>query len=371
MKKKSLGVILVTFLTAAVFFVGSTSAIAEVIKWRVPTVWTPAITLIHTDQYFVKLVNEMCKGELEMRLFGAGEIVNSFEVFSAVQTGTVAAGCDWPGYWAGKDSAFSVIAAMPAGLDLQTMTTWIFHGGGAAIADEIFGKFGMKYLFTGCLPPESGVRGAKAYKTINDFKGSKIRMSGLLQGQILKELGAAQVMLAGQEIYQALEKGVIDAAEYSTPDADWGLGFQEVTKIWNIPGWHQPASPVGIMINKKEWDKLPKTLQRKLEIAAQATYTYALSLFDWDSATYTQKFLDKGIKTSRLDKTAIAQIQKASYEIIEKEAAKNPLFAKAAYSQFLTMQHEAPWRVIQQGLHEDMPEKLPNMDALKKAAGVK
>ena len=195
-------------------------------------------------------------------------------------------------------------------------------------------------------------------------------MSGLLQGQILQYLGAAQVMLAGQEIYQALEKGVIDAAEYSTPDADWGLGFQEVTKIWNIPGWHQPASPVGIMINKKEWDKLPKTLQRKQEIAAQATYIYTLALFDWDSATYTQKFLDKGIKTSRLEASAIAEIQKASYEIIEKESAKNPLFAKAAYSQFLTMQHVAPWRFIQKGF-EDMPVKLPNMEALKKSAGVK
>jgi TRAP-type mannitol/chloroaromatic compound transport system substrate-binding protein len=251
------------------------------------------------------------------------------------------------------------------------MTTWIYKGGGAEMADEVYAKFGMKYLFTACLPAESGVRGRKAFKKLDDFKGSKIRMSGLLQGQVLKELGVAQVMLAGQEIYQALEKGVIDAAEFSTPDNDWSLGFQEVTKVWNNPGWHQPASPLGIMINKKAWDALPKTVQRKLEIAAQATYAYTLALYDWDSGTYATKFLEKkGTTTSRLDAAALAEIQKISYAVIEKEAAKNPLFAKAAYSQFLTMQHEAPWRFVQKGF-EDMPDKLPNMEALKKAAGVK
>jgi TRAP-type mannitol/chloroaromatic compound transport system substrate-binding protein len=367
MKKRSFGVILGIFFTAAIFFISSTPGIAEPIKWRVVTTWTPAITLIKTDQYFIKLANEMCKGELEMKLFPAGEIVSSFEAFSAVQSGTVQAGCDWAGYWAGKNSAFGAIGALPCGLEQPAYVTWIYKGGGAELADEVYGNFGMKYLFTGLLPAESGVRGKKAFKRIADFKGAKIRMSGMFQGEILKALGASQVMIAGQEIYQALEKGVIDAAEFSTPDNDWSLGFQEVTKVWNTPGWHQPASPLGIMINKKAWDSLPKNVQLKLQAAAMATFAYTLALYDWDSAVYTKKFIDKGTKVSQLEPAALAEIQKMSYAIYEKEAAKNPLFAKLAYSQFQTMEMLQIWRDKQKGFHY-MPEKVPNMQVLKTEA---
>lgn len=367
MKKRSFGVMLGIFLAVAVFFISSTLAAAEPIKWKVVTVWTPAITLMKADQYFIKLANELCKGELEMKLFPAGEIVSSFEVFSAVQSGTVQAGCDWGGYWAGKNSAFGVIGALPCGLDQTSFIAWIYKGGGADLAEEVYGKFGMRYLFTGVIPIESGIRGKKEFKTIADFKGAKIRMSGMFQGEILKALGASQVMVAGQEIYQALEKGVIDAAEFSSPDNDWSLGFQEVTKIWNAPGWHQPASALGIMINQKAWEALPKTVQEKLKVAAQATVAYSVALYEADSGTYTQKFLDKKIKVSSLEPAALAEIQRLSYQAFEKEAAKNPLFAKLAYSQFKTMQMISPWKEIQKGMNY-LPEKLPDMELLKKEA---
>lgn len=367
MKKRSFVVMLGSFLTIAAFFISSSAAAAGPIKWRVVTTWTPAITLIKTDQYFIKLVNELCKGELELKLFAAGEIVSSFETFSAVQSGTVQAGFDWPGYWAGKNTAFSAVGALPFGLLRPDFLTWILMGGGAELADELYGKFDMRYLYTGLIDAESGIRGKKAFKKISDFKGAKIRMSGMLQGEVLKALGASQVMTAGQEIYQALEKGVIDAAEFSTPDNDWSLGLQEVTTIWNTPGWHQPASTQGIMINKKAWEALPKTVQEKLKIAAQASLAYSMAFFDSESAVYTKKFMDKGTKISELEPAALDEIQKISYQAVEKEAAKNPMFAKVVYSQFKTMQMLAIWREKQKSLH-NMPEKLPNMEILRKEA---
>jgi TRAP-type mannitol/chloroaromatic compound transport system substrate-binding protein len=367
MKKRSLRVVLGTFLTVAVFFVSTTPGLAAPIKWRVPTTWTPAMGLMKADQYFIKLANELCKDELEMKLFPAGEIVNSFEVFSAVQSGTVQAGCDWPGYWAGKNSGFSPVGAVNLGIDQPTYFTWLYTGGGQQLVDELYGMFGMKYLFTAILPPESGVRGMKPFKKLADFKGSKMRMSGLTQGQLLKEIGVSQVMLAGQEIYQALEKGVIDSAEFSTPDNDWNLGFQEITKYWNVPGWHQPATTLGIMINKKAWEALPKTVQKKLETAAMATVAFNMGFYDSESAIYTKKFLDKGIQVSRLEPAALAELQKLSFAIFEKEAQKNPMFAKIIYSQFKTIELVQPWRMIHAGM-ADIPSKLPNMEILKKAA---
>ena len=367
MKKGQCVVMLVTVLTAALFLIGSNPAIAKVIKWRVVTTWTPAITLIKSDQHFVDTVNEICKDELELRLFPAGEIVSSFEVFSAVQSGTVQGGFDWPGYWAGKNTAFGVLGALPGGPCQMDLLTWIYKGGGAELAEEVYGKFGMKYFYTNVISAESGIRGNKAFTKLSDFKGAKIRMSGMFQGQILKELGAAQVMVAGQEIYQALEKGVIDAAEFSTPDNDWGLGFQEVTKIWNVPGWHQPGSNAGIMISNKAWNELPKTVQAKIKWAAMANTLWSAAHYNMESGIYAKKFMDKGTKVAHLDDAALAEIQKMSYKVYLDEAQKNPLFAKCVYSLYQTMSVLANFRDKEIALLK-RPITLPDMEELRKAA---
>ncbi len=368
MKKKSVLFILTICLAASfILIVPVNLATAKAIKWRVVTTWTPAITLIKSDQYFVEMVNQTCKGELELKLFPAGEIVTSFEVFGAVQAGTVQAGFDWPGYWAGKNTAFAVLGALPAGPCQMDLLTWIFKGGGAELADEVYGKYGMRYLYTNVISAESGVRGNKEFHRLSDYKGSKIRMSGMFQGQILKDIGAAQVMVAGQEIYSALEKGVIDAAEFSTPDNDWALGFQEMTKVWNVPGWHQPGSNAGIMINKKAWDELPKSVQAKLKAAAMANALWSATHFNMESGIYAKKFMDKGVKVVHLDDASLAEIERLSYKHIIEEAKKNPLFAKVVYSMYQTMGILSNYRDKEIALLM-RPITLPDMEELRKAA---
>jgi len=365
--KKSLTVILAVFVAITFLTVSAHDAAAKPVKWKVVTTWTPAVTLIKADQYFVKLVNALCKGELEMKLFPAGELVSSFEVFDAVRSGTVQAGCDWPGYWAGKNTAFGLVGALPAGPVQMDLLTWILKGGGDEYAAGVYGKFGMTYLYHNLISCESGLRGQKAFLKKEDFKGAKIRMSGMIQGQVLKDLGASQVMLAGQEIYQALEKGVIDAAEFSTPDNDWSLGFQEVTSVWNVPGWHQPASLAGIMINKKAWDALPKDVQTKVKIAADASLARNIAHYNYESGVYAKKFLDKGIKLETLDDATLKEIQGYAYKHYVEEAKKNPLFAKGAVSLFETMEVISSYRPAELGMLKRQIE-LPDMDALRKAA---
>jgi len=367
MKKSISTGILIIFMLASFVLLAYPSCVLAVTKWKVVTVWVPSLSLIKNDQYFVKLVNELCKGELEMKLYSAGQIVPSFEVFDAVRTGTVQAGCDWAGYWAGKNSAFAAVATLPFGPGQMDFMTWIHQGGGKEIAQEIYGKYDMKYLYHVCISSESGIRGQKTLTTVDDFKGMKIRISGLLQGKVIKDLGAVQVMLAGQEVYQALEKGVVDAAEFSSPDIDWSLGFQDITTIWNAPGWHQPGGPAGIMFNKKAWNALPKSVQRKIEIAADATMCWAMARHNLESGIYTKKFLDKGIKVNQLSDAALKKIQALSFKHMVEEAQKNPLFAKVVYSLFKTMQTIAPWREIEKGLMGKTIE-LPDMEALRKAA---
>ena len=365
--KTRLSVFLLTIVfICGLIFTFSANA-AEVIKWRVVTTWTPAITLIKSDEHFIKTVNELCKGELELKLYPAGQIVSSFEVFNAVQSGTVQAGFDWPGYWAGKNTAFGALGALPCGPNQMDLLTWIESGGGAQIAQEVYGKYGMTYFYTNLISAESGLRGNKAFVKKEDFKGAKIRMSGMIQGKILKDLGAAQVMLAGQETYQALEKGVIDAAEFSTPDNDWALGFQEVTTVWNVPGWHQPASCAGIMINKKAWDSLPQNIQTKIQIAAAATLAWSMAYYNYQSGVYAKKFIEKGVKVNTLEDDAVKEIEKLAYKHFVEEANKNPLFAKVVVSMYDTMEVVSPWRDKELSLIK-REVILPDMKALRAAA---
>ena len=179
------------------------------------------------------------------------------------------------------------------GLTASDYIMWLYDGGGLELYQEVYGKYGIVYLPYWVSSTDSGVRGNKPIRSLRDYKNLKIRMAGRAQGKMLKDLGASQVMLAGGEVYQALEKGVIDAGEFASPDIDWGMGFQEVTSYWASPGWHQPSGLGGVMINKKAWDVLPKKTQELLKILARATMVWSFSHFNYVSATATDKFLKK------------------------------------------------------------------------------
>ena len=320
---------------------------AKVIRWKMTSTWPPSISLIEADQAFVKAVNHLCKDRLEIKFFTGGSLMPSFEVFDAVSNGTVEAAGDWPNYWAGKDRVFDTLGSYPMGLTPVDYLIWIYNGGGMEIYQEAYGKFGMMYLITGVTPMECGVRSNKPIRSIDDLKGMKIRMSGQTQGMLLKDLGAAQVAMAGQEIYQAMQKGTIDACEFSSPSSDWGMGFGEVTKYWAVPGWHQPASVMGVMINKKAWDSLDKELQQTIQYAAKvATLEFFCKQY-FDGIEYTQKFIDKGIEINSYPQEDLDRIQ-ALVDGHTAELAKNdPMFKKSMESQIKFRKAFAQWREME------------------------
>lgn len=322
-------------------------ASAEVIRWKMTSTWTPSISLIEADQAFVKAVNHLCKGRLEIKFFTGGSLMPSYEVFDAVSNGTVEAAGDWPNYWAGKDRVFDTLGSYPMGLTPVDYLIWIYNGGGMEIYQEAYGKFGMMYLITGVTPSECGIRSNKPIQSIDDLKGMKIRMGGQVQGMLLKDLGAAQVAIAGQEVYQAMQKGTIDGCEFSTPSSDWGLGLGEVSKYWAVPAWHQPASVMGVMINKKAWDSLDKDLQQTIQYAAKvATLEFFCKQYI-DAAEYTQKFIDKGIEINSYPQEDLDRIQ-AMVDRHTAELAKNdPMFKKSIESQIKFRKAFAKWREME------------------------
>lgn len=188
---------MIAIVIVMIFFVAS--VLAEPIKWRMVTTWTPAINLIETDKHLSKLVDMMSGGRLQIKVYPAGELVAATGVFDAVSKGSAECGADWPAYWAGKNSAFELLGSYPMTLGQYDYVNWYYHAGGKDIYTWLYGKYNMVYFMTSVVPAESGIRSNVPIKTLADYKGKKLRMAGKAQGYILKKLGAAQVMVAGGE----------------------------------------------------------------------------------------------------------------------------------------------------------------------------
>ena len=344
MKRKFVSPILIALFLLTGY---GTAAVAKTIQWKMTSTWPPSISLIEADQAFVKAVNHLAKDKLKIKFFTGGTLMPSYEVFEAVSKGSIEASGDWSNYWAGKDRAFDALGAYPMGLTPMDYFIWIFEGGGLELFQEAYGKFGMYYLVTGITPMECGIRSNKPIKTLEDLKGMKIRMSGKTQGALLKDLGAAQVAMSGQEIYQAMQKGTIDGCEFSSPSSDWGMGFGEVTKYWAVPGWHQPASVMGVMINKASWDALDADLQETVKYAAKVATLEFMAKQYFDVIESTQKFVDKGIEINQYPQADLEQIQKLVNVHTIETAKENPMFKKVIDSQNEFRKKFAKWRQME------------------------
>lgn len=275
-------------------------------------------------------------------------------------------GCDW----AGRDSAFSPLATHSSLFNAVDYVNWIQQWGGAELYDEVYGKFGMVYLPYGVTNNESGFRTtSNAITTTDDLQGLNLRVSGLEQGKLLQKLGGNQVSMAGGEIYQALERGVIDGAEFSTPNVDLSGGFDQVTKFWSTPGWHQSSSVFGVMISKAAWDALTPETQEKLRIAADANLLWSLAFTEKRATEAYGEFREKGTEINRLDDATLENIQNLANQTIEEVACENPLSAKVYASQLRYLQDYAQWRDASAPFNLGRTPNGPDLAKIEACAG--
>ncbi len=363
--KKSVSMFLV-LIVLSVFTAGTALAQAKPVEWKMISTWTPAINLIETDRYFAKKVNELSGGRFKIDLHPAPELVPPNNVFDAISKGSFPIGGEWPNYWAGKNTVFDLFGSYPMGLCQYDYVNWYYHYGGRAIFNEMYGKFNMVYFMTAVTPMESGIRTNVPIKSLAEYKGKKLRMSGKAQGYMLKKLGASQVMLAGAEIYQALQMKTIDGAEFNSDSCDWGMGFGEVTKYNIGPGWHQPASLLGAMINKEAWDKLPDEYKKIIDMSAQATCSYMSSWFEVENIAAIEKFKKAGTQIFKLSNEDLKVLEGYSWEYLLDEAKKNPDWLKAAVSQFQYLKDFRVTRDKQDPFGQGRnPFTIPNLPGLK------
>src|SRR5476651_628040 len=238
------------------------------LKWRLTASWPKSLdTLFGSCESFAKYVGEASDGKFQIQPFAAGEIVPALQTLDAVQNGTVEMGHTALYYYIGKDPTWALFCATPFGLNTRHQNAWFYAGDGQKLIDDFGAKFNSKCILMGNTGAQMGGWFNKEIKEPGDFSGLKMRIGGWA-GKTLGKLGLIAQQIAGGDIYPALEKGTIDAAEWVGPHDDEKLGFYKVTKFYYYPGWWEGGTALHFFINTDKWNALPKAYQAIITAAA-------------------------------------------------------------------------------------------------------
>src|SRR5882762_8817078 len=250
------------------------------IKWRMTSSFPKSLdTIFGGGEYFAKQVAEMTDNKFQIQVFQAGELVPGLQALDATSKNVVEMCHTASYYYVGKDPTFAIYASVPFGLNARQQNSWWYQGGGQELGNEFFKKFGVIGFHAGNTGTQMGGWFRKEIKTVADLSGLKFRIGGIA-GQVLQKVGVVPQQIAGGEIYPALEKGTIDAAEWVGPYDDEKLGFQKVAKYYYYPGWWEGSAQLTTYVNTSQWGNLPKAYQAILDLACAEAGTWMTGKYD-------------------------------------------------------------------------------------------
>jgi TRAP-type mannitol/chloroaromatic compound transport system substrate-binding protein len=274
-----------------------------------------------------KALAEATDNKFQIRVFAAGEIVPGLQVADAVQNGTVECGHTASYYYVGKDPTFAFDTAVPFGLNARQQDAWMIHGGGRELMNEFYKEYNIHAVTCGNTGAQMGGWFRKEIKTVEDLKGVKMRIGGFA-GQVLTKLGLIPQQIAGGEIYPALEKGTIDAAEWVGPYDDQKLGFNKVAPNYYYPGWWEGGPQLSMFINIAKWNELPKAYQTALENACARAHTWMVSKYDAQNPKALRELVAAGTKLLPFPQPVMEACFNAANDLYAETSAKNAKFKK-------------------------------------------
>lgn len=320
----------------------------EVHNWRMVMPWSKGLLFYDMAVHFAESVKLASGGRLNIRVHSAGELVGAMESFDAVSSGAAEIGHDWPGYWAGRNQNFNSFASVPFGLDNEGYNIWLYERGGLEQMQELYGRYNLVAFPAGNGGQEMGLFSNKKASSMEDFKGMRIRTVGWYM-DIMNNLGASVTPLPGGEVYLALERGVIDSAEFSTPAINLPMGFDDVTKYVISPGVHQPSVQCAIFINKDAYDKLAPDLKWIIDIAAKETQLWANAWQENLNIEAVRQFQER-VEFVQMSDDAITDFAIETKKFLDDLKSKNPDVKKTLDSQEQFKIDFADWREIRGGL---------------------
>ena len=311
------------------------------VRWRLASSFPKSLDTIYGGaEVFAKAVKDMSGGKFEISVHAGGELMPPFGVVDGVQNGTVDMCHTVPYYFYGKNPAFALGSAVPFGLNARQMTSWMMHGNGRKLMNEFYAGYGMVSFAGGNTGTQMGGWFRKEVKTIADFKGLKMRLGGGLIGDVMTKLGAVPQSIPGGEIYQALEKGTIDAAEWVGPYDDQKLGFNKVAPFYYYPGWWEGGPEVDFFVNQKALAALSPENRAIVEAAASHAHTDMLAKYDARNPGALKQLVAAKTKVLPFSQGILDASFKASMEVFAENDAKSPEWKKI-YADMRSFQRDA------------------------------
>ena len=298
------------------------------LKWRLTSSFPRSLdTLYGAAEIFARAVGEATDNKFQIQVFAAGEIVPGLAAADAVQSGTVEMAHTSSYYYFGKDPTFAFATAVPFGLNARMQNAWLMFGGGNELMNDFYKKFNIYGIPAGNTGAQMGGWFAKEIKEVADLNGLKMRIGGFA-GTVLQKLGAVPQQIAGGDIYPALEKGTIDAAEWVGPCDDEKLGFYKVAKYYYYPGWWEGSATIHNFINLDKWNELPPAYKSLIRSASVLANEWMLAKYDASNPGALKRLVANGAVMRPFTLPVLEACYKASNEIYAETSAKNPDFKK-------------------------------------------
>ena len=319
-------------------------------QWKMVTPWSSGLLYFVIATHFCDSVRLASAGRLDIKPFpaGVGEIVPAFQVFDAVAKGSVQAGHDWPGYWKGKNEAFVAFGSVPFGLDAEGYNIWLYERGGLEMMQELYGRYNLVAFPGGQGGQEMGLLSNKPATKLEDYKGLTVRTVGWYM-DILNQTGASSSPIPGGEVFTSLKRGLLDAAEFSSPAINYPMGFGEITKYALQPGAHQPGIQCAVFFNQDAWNELPEDLRWIVKLCAQETQLWSYNWINSLNPEAIRRFKEK-IEILKMDKDTLIAFRKTTKEYIDSLKAKYPDVKKVIESQETFIKDFADWRDARSGV---------------------
>ena len=338
------------------------------LQWRMTASWPKSLdTLFGTVEHLTKRVAEITDGKFQIRLFAAGEIVPGLQVLDAVQNGTVECGHTAPYYFIGKDPAFAFGTGLPFGLNARQQIAWMHQGGGREAMAPLFKEYGCIHIPAGNTGAQMAGWYRKEIKTVADLKGLKFRIGGLA-GQVVAKLGVGPTQIAGGEIYQALERGTIDAAEWVGPYDDEKLGLHKVAKFYYYPGWWEAGSEVSTLVNEKKWNELPKVYQAALEMASAEATVQMLARYDAKNPEALRRLVAAGAQLRAFPRPVMEACQKAAFQLYGELTQKSAHWKRIYEGWTKFRADQLLWFRVAEAAFDNFVQTTPAAGAAKGAA---
>jgi TRAP-type mannitol/chloroaromatic compound transport system substrate-binding protein len=298
------------------------------VTWRIASSFPRGLDILYgSAEHLAHRVGQLTGGRFRIRAYPAGELVPGLQVMDAVQQGTVQAGHTATYYYIGKNPALAFDTGVPFGLTARQHNAWLYEAGGIETMRGVFADFGIVNFPCG----NTGVQWAGWFRRpvdgLSDLRGLRMRIPGM-GGEVMARLGASVQVLAGGEIYPALERGAIDAAEWVGPYDDEKLGLHRIARYFYYPGWHEPGVSLTLMINRRAWDALPEAYRTALEVAAAEENYQMLTRYDAANPPALRRLVEQGVELRGFSDEIMRAAWRESNAHLEELAAQHGHFRR-------------------------------------------